>query len=1083
MRIKPSFLSSKGAVIALAMLVGGSSGTLLLANTGVEENMIVAQTGRTVKGVVTDQNGEPLIGCNVVVVGSQEGVITDLDGRFSLKVSDGAKQLKVTYIGYVEQIVTIGSSPEIKITLKEDNNALEEVVVVGYGTQKKATLTGSIEQVSGKALESRAVTNVGLALQGQTPGLAVTRSSARPGNEDLKFQIRGATSVNGGDPLVIIDGVPALNGQSFQNMNADDIESISVLKDGAASIYGAKAANGVILVTTKKGKGKVSVDYNFNMRFNTNGITGFSPSMSEYAQMWLAANKEEKVPDWWAWVSQANMEKMAQGIEGIYPTQYYGDIFIGNANRLEEMFATRFSYQHNLSISGATDKSDFRISAAYADNQANLATAYDGQKQINLRLNYGYQLAKWIRLETGASLVNTDTESPSVGLDNSLYGNDMPFFPAKNPYGQWYANFGNVGDRQAVAATTDGGRDIKKSLTTRIDMKAIVDIWKGISFEGMASFQNEEFRRERWVTPVQTYDWFGNPAQQLVSSTVTGLNTTDPSNLDHNNPGYLTVAENYFYQYYSALLKYNKTFAGVHNVSALMGINAEKKQVKKLAAGRKDFENDGVYDLNLADGTLQGNSGGKYQNGTYSYIAKVNYDYAEKYLIELMGRRDGNSKFADGYRFQNYGSFSLGWVFTQENFIKPISSFIGLDFGKVRLSYGSSGNDAGLGNYDYVSTINQGTTILGSPAGTHISTSLNNSGLISLTRTWERVEQKNIGVDLNFLNNRLVFNWDYFIKDNKGMLSEVSYPALLGGRAPKTNSGHLRVRGWEVSLTWRDRIKDFSYYVTANVSDTRSKLMELEGANTIAAGKNKTLNGYPLNAYFLYKTDGYFQSQEEVNAYYAKYGNTGALASLPAGGSTELRPGDIKRLDLSGDRSISADGGASSDLIYMGDGNAHYLFGITLGGSWKGFDFNALFQGVGKQLIMRQGWMAYPFATRYTNQNFNFIGQTWTEDNPNAEFPRLTVYTERAKWNYENNDFMLQNNRYIRLKSLVVGYTLPQVWTRKAKLEKVRVYFSGNDLWEATSIKDGFDPEMGEMSQNSGYPFSRTWSFGINVGF
>lgn len=1083
MRINPSFLSSKGAVIALAMLIGGSSGTLLLANTGIEENLIVAQTGRTIKGVVTDQNGEPLIGCNVVVVGSQEGVITDFDGKFSLKVSDRAKQLKITYIGYVDQIVTIGNSPEIKITLKEDNNALEEVVVVGYGTQKKATLTGSIEQVSGKALDSRAVTNVGLALQGQTPGLAVTRSSARPGNEDLKFQIRGATSVNGGEPLIIIDGVPALNGQSFQNMNSDDIENISVLKDGAASIYGAKAANGVILVTTKKGKGKVSVDYNFNMRFNTNGITGFSPSMSEYAQMWLAANEEEKVPDWWAWVSQANMEKMAQGIEGIYPTQYYGDIFIGNANRLEEMFATRFSYQHNLSISGATDKSDFRISAAYADNQANLATAYDGQKQINLRLNYGYQLAKWIRLETGASLVNTDTESPSVGLDNSLYGNDMPFFPAKNPYGQWYANFGNIGDRQAVAATSDGGRDIKKSLTTRIDMKAIVDIWKGISFEGMASFQNEEFRRERWVTPVQTYDWFGNPAQQMISSTVTGLNTTDPSNLAHNNPGYLTVAENYFYQYYSALLKYNKTFAGVHHVSVLMGINAEKKQVKKLAAGRKDFENDGVYDLNLADGTLQGNSGGKFQNGTYSYIAKVNYDYAEKYLLELMGRRDGNSKFADGYRFQNYGSFSLGWVFTQENFIKPISSFIGLDFGKVRLSYGSSGNDAGLGNYDYVSTINQGTTILGSPAGTHISTSLNNSGLISLTRTWERVEQKNIGVDLNFLNNRLVFNWDYFIKENRGMLSTVSYPALLGGTAPKTNSGHLRVRGWEVSMTWRDHIKDFSYYVTANVSDTRSKLMELEGANTIAAGKNKTLNGYPLNSFFLYKTDGYFQSQEEVNAYYAKYGGVGALASLPAGGSTELRPGDIKRLDLSGDRSISADGGASSDLIYMGDGNAHYLFGITLGGSWKEFDFNALFQGVGKQLIMRQGWMAYPFATRYTNQNSNFMGKTWTEDNPTAEFPRLTIYTERAKWNYENNDFMLQNNRYIRLKSLVIGYTLPQVWTRKAKLEKVRVYFSGNDLWEATSIKDGFDPEMGEMSQNSGYPFSRTWSFGINVGF
>lgn len=1075
---------NKGTLLAVAMLVGSSSGAMLQANASVEEGLTVTQTGRTVKGVVTDQNGEPLIGCNVIVVGTQTGVITDLDGRFTIQVSGNDKQLKISYIGYKDQIIAIGDRSDVKVVLKDDTNALDEVVVVGYGTQKKATLTGSIEQVSSKALDSRAVTNVGLALQGQTPGLMVTRSSSRPGNEDLKFQIRGTTSINGGDPLIVIDGVPTLNAQSFQNMNSDDIESISVLKDGAASIYGAKAANGVILVTTKKGKGKVSVDYSFNMRFTTDGITGFSPSMSQYAQMWLAANREETVPDWWAWVSQENMEKMAQGIEGIYHTQYYGDIFLGNGNRLDELFATRYSYQHNLSISGSSDKSDFRISAAYADNQANLATAYDGQKQINLRLNYGYQIAKWMRLETGASLVNTDTESPSVGLDNSLYGNDMPFFPAKNSFGQWYANFGNIGDRQAVAATSDGGRDIRKSLTTRVDLKAIVDIWNGISFEGMASFQNEEFRRERWVTPVQTYDWFGNPAQQVISNTITSISTTNPSDLAHNNPGYLTVAENYFYQYYSALLKYNKKIAEVHNISALFGINAEKKQVKKLAAGRKDFTNNGVYDMNLADGTQQGNSGGKFQNGTYSFIAKVNYDYAEKYLVELMGRRDGNSKFAPGYRFKNYGSFSLGWVFTQEKFIKPISSLIGMDFGKVRLSYGSSGNDVGLGDYDYVSTINQGVAILGSPVGTQVSSSLNNAGLISLDRTWERVEQKNVGVDVNFLNNRLVFSWDYFIKENKGMLSSVAYPSVLGASAPKTNSGHLRVRGWEVNLTWRDRIKDFSYYVTANLSDTRSKLMDLQGADTFVAGKNKTLNGYPLNSWFLFQTDGFFQSQKEVDAYYARYGTSGgALAQLPAGGNTALRPGDVKRVDLSGDRCISADGSASSDLIYKGDANPHYVFGITLGGSWKGIDFNALFQGVGKQLIMRDGWMAYPFYAKYTNQNPNYLGNTWTEENPNAKYPRMTVYQERSGWNYQNNDFMLQNSRYIRLKSLVIGYTLPQVWTRKVKLERLRVYFSGNDLWETTSIKDGFDPEMGEMSNNSGYPFARTWSFGVNVGF
>ncbi|WP_291556961.1 TonB-dependent receptor [Bacteroides sp.] len=1057
-------------------LAAGVSNPLFADVDGIQVTM---QTVK-VTGTVLGPDGFPIIGASVLEKGTSNGVITDIDGNYTINVSSKNSVIVISYIGY--KVVELKASDKnlSMITMAEDSELLDEVVVVGYGTQKKATLTGSIEQVNGKALESRAVTNVGLALQGQTPGLTVTRTSPRPGNEDLSFQIRGATSVNGGSPLIVIDGVPAINGQSFQNMNSDDIESISVLKDGAASIYGAKAANGVILVTTKKGKGKLKVDYNFNMRFNTLGITGYSSTMEEYAQMWLAANDEEEVENWWAWVSRDNMEKMAQGIEGIYPTQYYGDIFIGNANRIDEMFATRFSYQHNLSLAGSTEKSDYRISLAYADNQGNLATAYDGQKQLNLRMNYGNQLTKWLKLETAASLVQTNTEGPSVGLDASLYAQEMPLFPAKNPYGQWYADYGTIGDRQPVAATADGGRDNKKSLTSRIDVKAIVDIWRGISFEGMASFQNEEFRRERYVTPVQTYDWFGNPAEQVVSVTKPTLSTTDPSNLAHNNPGYLTVAENYFYQYYSALLKYNNKF-GEHNVSALLGINAEKNQVKKVAAGRLNFTDDGVYDLNVADSELLGNSGGKYHNGTYSYIAKLNYDYKEKYLLELMGRRDGNLKFAKDYRFQNYGSFSLGWVFTQENFIKPISSFIGLDFGKVRLSYGASGNDVGLGNYDYVSTINQGTAILGYPAASVISTSLNNSGLISLTRTWERVEQKNIGVDLNFLNNRLVFNWDYFIKENKGMLSSVSYPSVLGGSAPKTNSGHLRVRGWEVSLTWRDRVKDFNYFISANLSDSRSKLMDLEGADTFKAGKNN-LNGYPLNSWFLYKTDGYFANQEEVDAYYAKYANKGGdMAKLAYGSQTELRPGDIKRVDMSGDKCISAEGGASSDLIYMGDANVHYTFGITLGGDWKGIDFNALFQGVGKQLIMRQGWMAYPFSATYTNQNPSFLGKTWTEDNPNAEYPRLTVYSDRAAWNYLNNDFMLQNNRYIRLKSLVVGYTLPRQWTIKAKLEKVRLYFSGNDLWEATQIKDGFDPEMGEMSQNSGYPFSRTWSFGINV--
>ncbi len=1040
----------------------------------LQTSMMAWSQDITIKGKVVDNMNEPMIGVTITVDGHQQtGVITDFDGNYSIKAPANAT-LKFSYIGFDDKKVAVGNKTTVNVTMVENNSELQEVVVVGYGTQKKASLTGSIETVNGKALDSRAVTNVGLALQGQTPGLVVTRSSSRPGNEGLNFQIRGATSVNGGSPLIVIDGVPALNDEAFTNLNSDDIASITVLKDGAASIYGAKAANGAILVTTKKGDGKVNVNYNFNMRFTTPGITTFAPNMQEYATVWLEANKEEKVPYWWNWLSEDNMKKMQQGYEGIYSTQGWGDIFLGNANRMDELFARRMSYQHNFSVSGSTEKSNYRISGEYADNQGNLAVAYDGQRQLNLRLNYGVQLTDWLRVETSASMIKTKTKTPSVPMDVTMYAYDPPVFPAKNPYGQWYANFGSVGDRSSIASLSDGGTDTKNNLQTRLDAKAIFDIWKkeGLQLELMASFQNLEHRREKYILPVATYDWFGNPAQHAV---------TDATLQTVQNPGYQSWANNNLYQYYSALMRWNHTFAKKHKVAVMAGVNAEKLNSKKLWASRETYSADGIYDISLGEGE-QRNSGGKSHNGTFSYIAKLNYDYAERYLLEVMARRDGNSKFAKGHQFKNFASASAGWIFTDEAFLKPITPIV--NFGKLRASYGSSGNDVGLGNYDYISTISQGQSVLGNPAQLVTSSSLTNSGLISLTRTWEKVEQKNVGIDLHFLNSRLTTSFDYFVKDNKGMLTNVTYPSLLGGTAPKTNSGHLNVKGWEFTIGWRDHINDFNYGLSFNMSNSKSKLMDMEGADTYVAGKNKTINGYPLNSWFVYRTDGYFKNQEEVDRYYALYGaKAGALSEVMQGTVYELRPGDTKRLDLNNDYMITDNGSQDSDLQFAGDGDPHYVFGINVNAEWKGFDFTAFFQGQAKQLIMRSGYMAYPFSTTYTNQNVNFVGQTWTEGNTDARYPRLTSYYQRAKWNYQNNDFMLQNNRYLRLKSLIIGYSLPKSLIRKIGLQKLRVYFSGDDLWEATSIQDGYDPEMGEASNSSGYPFARTWSFGVNVTF
>lgn len=1034
---------------------------------------VKAQSEKVITGQITDfKTHKPIEGASVSLMGTKYATISDENGKYSLKIDDKHKELLITYVGFSSKKIILSNYVKVDVQLKEESSDLNDVVVVGYGTQTKATLTGAVEQVPEKVFQNRSVTNVGLMLQGETPGLVVTRSSPRPGNEGIAFQIRGYTSINGGSPLIVVDGVPVVNYYSFQNMNPDDIANISVLKDGAAAIYGSRAANGVILVTTKRGlAGKVNIEYNGNFRFTTNGITAFSPSMQQYATEWIDANAQETVPNWWGWVSLSNMEKMQKGVQGIYQTQYWGNIFIGNANRIKEMFQRRYSYQHNLSISNSTGKSDYRLSFQYADNKGNLATALDGQKQYNATFNYDYHLSSKIKLSTNIMFVDALTQSPSVGLDASLYGQEMPFFPAKNPFGEWYADYGTVGDRNSVAATADGGRDNRNSLTSRIDLKGTYQIYNDLSFEALASLQSERYNDERWVNTVQTYDWFGNPAKTTITAT---QQTT-------GNPGYSTNAYTSFYQYYSGLFRYNKTINGVHNISVTSGINAEKNYNQQFAAARVNFTDLGVHDISVADPTTETNSGSKDISGLYSYLARVDYNYKEKYLAELLGRRDGNSKFSDGHKFRNFGGASAGWAFTKEGFLSGITNI--LNFGKIRASYSSMGNDAGISNFAYLTTINQGSTVFGYPAALQPTSSLNNSGLVTLSNVWEKVEQTNIGTDLYFLQNHLNATFDYFIKNNNDMLSNITVPSVLGGTPPKTNSGSMSTKGWEITIGWQEAKKNYTYNFSVNMSNTKSLIKNVEGYDNYGAGENHIVNGHPLNSWFVYKTDGYFKNQADVDAYYTKYGNSPDLSGLPQTNSAvALRPGDTKKVPGPAG-TITSVGNVQSALVYKGDGNPHYVFGINLGGSLKGFDISAFFQGWLKQQIMRSGWMAYPFATLYTNQNPTFLGKTWTEQDPTAEFPRLTVNPTRAKWNYANNDFMLQNNQYIRLKSLVIGYTLPERITKRAKIDRVRFYFSGNDLWELKSVKDGFDPEMGETSQNVGYPFYRTWSFGVNVGF
>lgn len=1032
---------------------------LMMASLGA-----IGQEKISVKGKVTDETGMGLPGGTVMEKGTSNGTITDADGNFKLNIAPDAK-LVVSFIGFQPQEIVVGNQTFLDIQLATDIQSLSEVVVVGYGEQTKETLTGAVEQVTSETFADRAVTSPAEALQGQSPGLIVTRSSPRPqgrSGNGVGFNIRGATSVNGGSPLIVIDGVPVADAREFYQTNPDDIESISILKDGAASIFGSRAANGVIVVTTKRGEGKVKVDYTGNVRMNTIGIRPPTPTMQEYATLWLEAG-EEDAPNttYWGWGSKSNLERMQQGLDGIYPTPLWGDIYIGNHDRFDQLFGTSYSHQHNLSVSGSSEKSKYRISGMFADNQTALTVAEDGQKQYNIRFNYDYDITDRLSLRSSVTYQRSITSSPSSGFGRGMGSWDPPFFPAKNPDGEWYANF-NIGGRNSVAAMVDGGRVEYVEDLTKINLEGKYQITDHLDLSATMSYNRRFTRNDLHRVTVELYQWeSGETSPQAINALpLVEVRTSERT-----------------YQNYGSYLNYKRTF-GKHMVSAMAGITSDLQDDKSLVASRTNISNQGVYDLNVAPANNMTNSGGSSQWGLYSYLSRLNYDYDGKYLIELIGRRDGSSRFDSDFRWSNYGSVNGGWVITEESFMKNVSL---ISFLKIRGSYGEMGNFVGIGRYDYLSTIDNGTALFG--ATPSYQTTARVADIVSRTRTWERIKMTNFGVDFSLFDYRLSGAFDYYVKRNTGMLIDVIYPDVLGGRAPKSNNGLLETKGWEAQLGWKDVIGEMEYNFSFNLSDARNELIEFSGTPLFELGRNGPIQGYPLNSYFLYQTDGFFANQQEVDAYYDAYTQQ-EIGLIPVRDEaadpdqlavSELRPGDTRKIDVNGDGIINTD-----DIAFMGDADPHYTFGINMGARWKGFDFNAMLQGVLNQNILRLGYFRYPFNRVWSNQTPAFLGQTWTEERPDAEFPRMTANQDRASWNWEDNDFMLLNNRYIRLKALIVGYTLPKELFGKINVDRLRVYFSGNDLFEFTSVKDGFDPEFGESSQTI-YPWTRTWSLGVNI--
>lgn len=1071
----------------------------------------------TVSGTVIDELGDPVVGATVRVKGSKtEATATDIDGHFTIRAKKDAV-IEVSYIGYRPLAVSVDGKNNLELHLIPSATALDEVVVTGYTTQKKESLTGAIAQIKGdEVYRGRGTTNTATALQGEIPGLTVTRTSSRPGSEGAAMEIRGAYSINGGGPLILIDG-QAASLDELNSMDGNDIANISVLKDASAAIYGARSAGGVILVTTKRGRlGKPQVTYSGSYSRTIDGLQIPLTNNQEWLQMffegqyndtmannpdvtdhdeimkrfnwWIFANNDnsgtpaQKNPETGAWEIIPGAETLtgqtlfnalmegrtmtlmnAGGVVARWePNNYLNDYLFGNAN----------TWKHNLSIAGGDEQFNYRASLNYSDAQSQLRIAEDGEKKYGARLNADYKPNDIFKIETGMSYERRNIKTPSQGVGQGYM--DPWFWAFTTPEGLPYDTFSK--ERNPVGFIKDGGQIETRWNTFRANGKITLDFskWvKGLSIAGSGAYKRVEREETKSQTEVRFYDWAGNNVTK-------GNVKSSPARLDE------------YHRYWNsftlgAFAYYNRKF-GLHDVNAMIGITGEQEDYKNISAGRykgEVYPGSGLVDLEVWNGGDNNAAGGGQNSWSFmSYVADLRYAYADRYLISFLGRRDGSSKLTPNNRWKNFYSISGGWVISNEKFWENIGANNYVNFLKIRYNYGKTGSVNGIGNYESFSTIKTGSVYLGGVS----QTTMWIDGMRSANRTWETLLSHDAGIDFGFFNNRLRASFDWFQKTNKGMFIDVVYPDVLGAKAPKTNNGKLRTRGWELEFNWRDRVGQVNYNFGFNLFDAKTKVLELTNNDNIPnVGTNsKRLIGKPIDCIYVYQTDGVFQTQEEVDAYYEMYywnadhsgPKPGNILPAPAqNGTSRLRPGARKRVDVNGNGVIDKD-----DIYYAGDKSPRLSFGIKGGADWKGIDISFFFQGIGKQTILRSGYLYAPLVANYTQQNNTFVGKGWTPENHSNKYTIFSRDNNFNKFNYENSDVSVTTNRYIRLKNLVVGYTLPRQWTSKVGVDKFRVYFSGDDLWEWTKVKDGYDPEHGEASNNI-FPFSRMLNFGVELTF
>ena len=1018
----------------------------------------------TVKGTVTDQTGEPLIGVTVQPVGVQgTGTVTDFDGNYTIKVGRDAT-LKFSYIGYQDHTQAVAGQTTINVIMREDAELLQEVVVVGYGTVKKESLTGAVTTVDAKAFEGKGSLSSPLqALQGQVAGVMITRSSSAPGEEGWNMKLRGSVSKNSGGPLIIIDGVAGDMG----SVNPADIESINFLKDGSAAIYGSRAADGVVIITTKKGKeGQVRINYTGSLTVKRPGLQPETMTLGQWADGLMQTLENDQNTSS-VWYTYAQLAKQYQGryidlgtSANPFGTAAFTDVsdfVFSDVDWLGGLFGNANSTEHNLSVSGGSDKNTYRISLGYNYDGSNLRYGNNSNKRFNVRFNDTYKFTKDLQLQSSIAYYRKEQVTPTLIASALTTSLPQPGLPMAAINGAPYA-WGTWGS--PVAKVEDGGD--KTTSVSRIDISETLnyDITPWLTANVNLGYNTSEKMVDEVQNPLNFYNVTG---QRVV--------LTDP-----------VQAKSYYQQNseridnYSAAAYVNahKQF-GDHNLSLTLGTQYEFKEYRQFGVRASDIL-EGLEVVNgTGDITLQNVS--KYQNAILSYFGRANYDYMGRYLVEFNGRYDGSSKFLPENRWDFFWGVSAGWRLTEEKFMKNVNWLSNL---KLRASYAQVGNQSGIGNYDGVQLYNVHTNTgayLGTGLASYIAT---NGTFASKTRSWERIKNYNVAIDFGFnlaQGHSINGTVEYFLKCNDNMLVSVTLPGTLGDAAPSANAGKFKDYGWEGQITYNGRVGKVDYHVGGTFTFARNELTEYEGTTVRSSGYTSNMVGYGISSLFGLRYAGKIQTEEQLAAYKALYFENNGI-----GMPNNLRVGDNMYCDENHDGRLD-----ENDYVFLGSSEPEISYSFNLGAAWNGFDLDIVFQGAANRFIYRgndTNWTV-PYRGLYMNNLNSSIGNTWTPQNTDAYYAPYTNDGNINRYNYQASSLTAQDGRYLRLKTISLGYTLPKKWLQSTKIiEALRVYVTGSDLWETTKISDGWDPESKiAKSGTSLYPFTRNYTFGLNVTF